>query len=134
MFVFQSIPWSKNKEKQDKRKSKKEVRKTKAEKRKSSDEIVDDFDDDIRLMKKLKKGKVKSLISLSVVNFFLMAIWFVTLKKCYTKRKVQSLPYMCQSPVLILLKQCQWKLWQWWIHGIIIFWNARKVLFFSVEF
>ena len=74
MFIFQSIPWSKNKEKQDKRKSKKEVRKTKAEKRKSSDEIVDDFDDDIRLMKKLKKGKVKSLISLSVVNFFLMAI------------------------------------------------------------
>ena len=71
MFVFQSIPWSKNKEKQDKRKSKKEVRKTKAEKRKSSDEIVDDFDDDIRLMKKLKKGKVKSLICLSVVKFFL---------------------------------------------------------------
>ncbi|KAK3775474.1 hypothetical protein RRG08_027230 [Elysia crispata] len=57
-----SIPWSKNKEKQDKRKSKKEVRKTKAEKRKASalneDSIVDDFDDDIRLMKKLKKGKI----------------------------------------------------------------------------
>ena len=62
IFSFQSIPWSKNKEKQDKRKSKKEVRKTKAEKRKASalneDSIVDDFDDDIRLMKKLKKGKV----------------------------------------------------------------------------
>ncbi|RUS77792.1 hypothetical protein EGW08_014456 [Elysia chlorotica] len=56
-----SIPWSKNKEKLDKRKSKKEVRKTKAEKRKAStndDDIVDDFDDDIRLMKKLKKGKI----------------------------------------------------------------------------
>lgn len=57
-----SIPWSKNKEKQDKRKSKKEERKTKAEKRKASatqeDDLVDDFDEDIRLMKKLKKGKI----------------------------------------------------------------------------
>ncbi|GFR65301.1 ATP-dependent RNA helicase DDX55 [Elysia marginata] len=58
----ESIPWSRNKEKQDKRKNKKEERKTKAEKRKAStiqdDDVVDDFDDDIRLMKKLKKGKI----------------------------------------------------------------------------
>ncbi|GFO43160.1 RNA helicase [Plakobranchus ocellatus] len=58
-----SIPWSKNKEKQDKRRAKKEARKTKAEKRKApeqddEDDVAEDFDDDIRLMKKLKKGKI----------------------------------------------------------------------------
>ncbi|XP_059172002.1 ATP-dependent RNA helicase DDX55-like [Physella acuta] len=56
-----TIAWSKQKDRKDKKKLKKEGIKTKAEKRKleeNREEEFDEFDEDIRLIKKLKRGKI----------------------------------------------------------------------------
>ena len=62
LFKLKTEAWSKVKEKKEKRKQKKEGRSLKALKRKAepppSEDEEDDFGDDLRLMKKLKKGKV----------------------------------------------------------------------------
>ncbi|KAH9518666.1 ATP-dependent RNA helicase ddx55 [Bulinus truncatus] len=63
-----TIAWSKNKQKKEKKKLKKEEKNIKAEKRKQekSEDEDDGFDSDIRLIKKLRRGKVP--------NFFVHSI------------------------------------------------------------
>ena len=55
-----TVAWSKSKEKREKKKKQKDVR-TKKRRRTSVDDDDDDFSSDIRLMKKLKTGKVNEM-------------------------------------------------------------------------
>jgi len=54
----QSIPWSKNKEKMDKRRVKKTKKAMKRKREKLSEEDLQDLADDVKLMKQLKKKKI----------------------------------------------------------------------------
>lgn len=89
-----TVAWSKSKEKKAKRKKQKDF-KAKKRQRSNDDDDDEDFANDIRLMKKLKTGKVYCvLLSILMSN----AVKFISARKT------------CSSPLTVVLIQLQWVL------------------------